>query len=331
MANYIIRRILLAILTTFFITIASFAIISLPPGDFVDAYVAAVRDEGSVITEADQAALRQLYGLDKPLYVQYVRWMRLVFQGSFGFSLEHLKPVREVIGDRLGLTVIVSLGSVLLTWAVALPVGIYSAMRQYSIGDYAFTFFGFLGIAVPNFLLALVIMYLGFSLFDLDVGGLFSIEHASSPWSWERVKDLLAHLPVPVFVIGMAGTGASIRIMRANLLDELRKPYVVTARAKGMPEARLVLKYPVRVALNPFASTVGYLLPSVFSGAVIVAVVLSLPTLGPILLKALVNQDMFLGGSIILMISVLTVIGTLLSDLLLLWIDPRIRVAGRDA
>lgn len=331
MANYILRRVLLAILTTFFVTIASFVIISLPAGDFVDAYMAAARDQGAALTEADAEALRRLYGFDKPLYVQYIRWMRLVFQGSFGFSLEHLKPVREVIGDRLGLTVIVSLGSVLLTWAVALPIGIYSAMRQYSVGDYAFTFFGFLGIAIPNFLLALVIMYLGFALFDLDVGGLFSIEHAASSWSWERVKDLLAHLPVPVFVIGMAGTGATIRIMRANLLDELRKPYVVTARAKGMSEKRMVLKYPVRVALNPFASTIGYLLPSVFSGAVIVAVVLSLPTLGPILLKALVNQDMFLGGSIILMISVLTVIGTLLSDLLLLWIDPRIRVAGRGA
>jgi len=235
------------------------------------------------------------------------------------------KSVTDVIGDRLAMTMVLSLGAIILTWAIALPIGIYSAMRQYSVGDYIFTFIGFIGLGVPSFLLALVLMYFGFTLFDSDIGGLFPPEYQLEPWSWGKVKDLLYHLPLPAIIIGLSGTAELIRVMRANLLDELRKPYVITARAAGMSERSLVIKYPVRVALNPFASTVGYLLPYILSGSVIVSVVLGLPTLGPLLLGSLVAQDMFLAGTIVMMLGALTVIGTFLSDLLLMWIDPRIR------
>jgi peptide/nickel transport system permease protein len=237
--------------------------------------------------------------------------------------------VSEVIGDRLWMTMVVSVAAVLLTWLLALPIGIYSAVRQYSVGDYLATFLGFIGLAVPSFMLALVLMYFGFTLFGWNIGGLFSDEFVEAPWSWARVWDLAKHLPLPALILGFAGTAQLIRIMRANLLDELRRPYVVTARARGLPEHRVILKYPVRVALNPFASTVGYLLPYVVSGSIIVSLVLSLPTVGPLLLKALVAQDMFLAGTIVLLLGVLTVIGTFLSDLLLLWIDPRIRLEGK--
>jgi peptide/nickel transport system permease protein len=259
------------------------------------------------------------------MYVQYLKWMSGIFQGDFGTSMMWRKSVLDVIGDRLAMTMVLSLGAIILTWAVALPIGIYSAVRQYSIGDYVFTFIGFIGLGVPSFLLALVLMYFGFTLFDSDIGGLFSPEYQLEPWSWGKVKDLLYHLPLPAIIIGLSGTAELIRVMRANLLDELRKPYVITARAAGMSEPSLVLKYPVRVALNPFASTIGYLLPYILSGSVIVSVVLSLPTLGPLLLGSLLAQDMFLAGTIVLMLGSLTVLGTFLSDLLLMWIDPRIR------
>jgi peptide/nickel transport system permease protein len=244
-------------------------------------------------------------------------------------AMEWGRPVTEVIGDRLALTMVVAIASVILTWALALPIGIYSAMRQYSIGDYVFTFIGFIGLAVPGFLLALLVLYFGFTLFDANIGGLFSPQYLDAPWSWDKFKDLLGHLPIPAIILGLAGTGQAVRIMRANLLDELRKPYVVTARAKGLSETRAILKYPVRVALNPFASTIGYTLPYVVSGSIIVSLVLSLPTVGPLLLKALIAQDMFLAGTIVLLLGTLTVIGTFLSDLLLMWIDPRIRLEGR--
>jgi len=240
--------------------------------------------------------------------------------------MEWRKPVMDVIGDRLLLTVVVSLAAVLFTWVVALPIGIYSAVRQYSIGDYIATFLGFVGLAVPSFLLALVLMYVGFKYFSMNVGGLFSDNFIDAPWSWARGWDLLGHLPLPALILGLGGTAQLIRIVRANLLDELRKPYVVTARAKGLSEFRLILKYPVRLALNPFVSTIGYVFPYIVSGSIIVSLVLSLPTVGPILVKALLAQDMFLAGTIILMLGVMTVIGTLLSDLLLMWIDPRIRL-----
>jgi peptide/nickel transport system permease protein len=245
-------------------------------------------------------------------------------------SMEWRRPVAEVIGDRLVLTMVVSFAALLLTWVLALPIGIYSAVRQYSLGDYLFTFVGFIGLAIPSFLLALVILYLGFVLFDANVGGLFASEYQDAPWTLAKVWDLLKHLPIPALILGLAGTAQQIRIMRANLLDELRKPYVVTARAKGVAEAKVILKYPVRVALNPFASTVGYLFPYIVSGSIIVSLVLSLPTVGPLLLKALIAQDMFLAGTIVLMLGVMTVIGTLISDIVLVVIDPRIRLGDSD-
>jgi peptide/nickel transport system permease protein len=263
------------------------------------------------------------------VYIQYIRWMRLVVQGKFGMALEWGRPVSEVIGDRLWLTMVVSIAAIVLTWVLALPIGIYSAVRQYSVGDYIATFIGFIGLAVPSFMLALVLMYVGFKFFNMNVGGLFSDELAQAPWSWAKVWDLIKHLPLPAVILALAGTAQLIRIMRANLLDELRKPYVVSARARGLSERRVILKYPVRVALNPFASTVGYLLPYVVSGSIIVSLVLSLPTVGPLLLRALIAQDMFLAGTIVLLLGVMTVVGTFISDLLLMWIDPRIRLEGR--
>ena len=329
MANYIVRRILIAMLTVWFVTIVSFVIIQLPPGDFITTYIIQLEELGSNVGEETAEHLREIYGLDQPAYVQYWKWIRNVVQGKFGFSIDHQRPVGDVVGDRLGMTMVISLTAILLTWVVALPIGIYSAVRQYSIADYIFTVIGFIGVATPSFLLALVVMYLGFRWFNSDIGGLFSQEYANAPWGWAKVVDLLKHLPVPVLILGLSGTASTIRVMRANLLDELHKPYVITARAKGLAERRVVLKYPVRVALNPFASTVGYLLPYVVSGSIIISLVLSLPTVGPILLNSLQNEDMFLAGTIVLLLSVATVVGTFLSDLLLLWIDPRIRVEGR--
>lgn len=326
MIAYLARRLVLALVTIVAITVVTFVILQLPPGDFVDAYVAQASAMGTSISQAEAEAMRQAYGLDQPLIIQYFRWVSLMAQGQFGLSFEYGRPVSEVIGDRLWLTILLSVGAIVITWGLALPIGIYSAVRQYSAGDYVFTLIGFFGLAVPNFLLALIVMYFGFRLFNLNVGGLFSAEYQIAPWSWAKVGDLAAHLPVPMLILSLAGTAQLIRIMRANLLDELRRPYVVTARARGLSERRVILKYPVRAALNPFASTIGYLLPFVVSGSVIISVVMSLPTVGPLLLRSLISQDMLLGSTIILLLGVLTVLGTLLSDLLLMWIDPRIRL-----
>jgi len=329
MLAYLVRRLILAVLTIWAVSVLSFVIIQLPPGDYITSYIAQMSGGGGFVSEQEAEALREQYGLNRPLWVQYLRWMVLVLQGNFGIALEWGRPVSEVIGDRLWLTMVVSVAAVLLSWGLALPIGIYSAVRQYSVGDYVATLVGFIGLAVPSFMLALVLMYFGFTLFNLNIGGLFSDEFAEAPWSLAKAWDLAKHLPVPAFILGLAGTAQLIRIMRANLLDELRRPYVVTARARGLAEHRVILKYPVRVALNPFASTVGYLLPYVVSGSIVVSLVLSLPTVGPLLLRALVAQDMFLAGTIVLLLGVMTVIGTFLSDLLLMWIDPRIRLEGR--
>jgi peptide/nickel transport system permease protein len=326
MLAYIGRRALLAVFTVWAISMLAFAIIQLPPGDYVSSYIAQMAAMGSVVSDEEAQTLRIQYGLGQPIYVQYWKWMKQIAEGNFGFSMEWRRPVTEVIGERLWLTVIVAVAALILTWVLALPIGIYSAVRQYSLGDYAATFIGFIGLAVPNFLLALVILYFGFTLFNANIGGLFSPELQDAPWSWARVWDLLKHLPVPALILGLAGTAQQIRIMRANLLDELRKPYVVTARSKGLPETRVIVKYPVRMALNPFASTIGYTLPYIVSGSIIVSLVLGLPTVGPLLLKALISQDMFLAGTIVLLLGVMTVIGTLISDILLVWIDPRIRL-----
>jgi peptide/nickel transport system permease protein len=329
MVSYILRRLGLAAITVVAITLVTFAILHLPPVDFVTAYAAQAAASGSSISAAEADAMRLAYGLNEPLWVQYWKWLAMVATGNFGRSFEYGRPVTEVIGDRLWLTVLLSLGAVVVTWGLALPIGIYSAVRQYSIGDYIFTFLGFIGLAVPNFMLALIIMYFGLRWFGVSVGGLFSADQQLLPWSWAKVGDLVNHLPVPVLILTLAGTAQLVRIMRANLLDELRRPYVVTARARGLAERRVIMKYPVRAALNPFASTIGYLLPFMVSGSVIISVVLSLPTVGPLLLRSLLSQDMLLASTIILLLGVMTVIGTLISDLLLAWIDPRIRFGSK--
>ncbi len=330
MVSYVIRRAFMAILTTFAISILSYVIIQLPPGDYVTSYIASMSASGSAVSEGEAEALRQQLGLDQPIYIQYLRWLTLILQGNFGMAMDWGRPVADVIGDRLWLTIVISGAAIIFTWALALPIGIYSAVKRYSIADYIFTFVGFLGLAVPGFMLALIVMYVGFAYFGANVGGLFSAEYMEAGWSWAKVWDLIKHLPIPAVVLGVSGTAQMIRIMRSNLLDELRKPYVMTARARGLTEGRVIMKYPVRVALNPFVSTIGYLLPYVVSGSLIVSLVLSLPTVGPLLLKALIAQDMFLAGTIILLLGVMTVIGTFISDLLLMWVDPRIRLGGRN-
>ena len=329
MIAFAVRRLGLAMLTIWAISVISFGIIQLPPGDYVTAYVAQLMSTGTQVTDEEAANLREQYGLDSPFPVQYMKWMQQIFKGNFGLSMEYQRPVMDVIGDRLFLTAALAFASVIFTWILAIPIGIYSAVKQYSVGDYVFTFVGFIGLAVPNFLLALVLLYLGFVFFNANIGGLFSPEYADAPYSVAKVIDLLNHLWLPSIVLAVAGTAQLIRVLRANLLDELRKPYVVTARAKGLSEWRVILKYPVRVALNPLISTIGYLLPLLVSGSIIISVVMSLPTVGPMLLRALLAQDMFLAGTIIMMIGIMTVIGTFISDLLLAWIDPRIRLEAQ--
>ena len=328
MSRYIARRLILGLFTLWAISVLTFAIIQLPPGDFVTTYIAKVGESGGDASAAAVERLRAAYGLDQPVSVQYLKWINQVVHGNLGTSLSLRRPVTDVIGDRIVLTAVVSLAAIVLTWVLALPIGIYSAVRRYSAGDYVLTFLGFLGLAIPNFLLALALMYFAFSVLGLSVGGLFSPQYETAAWSMAKVLDLLKHLAIPAVVLGASGTAEVIRVMRANLLDELRKPYVVTARAKGLPEWRLIVKYPVRVAMNPMASEIGFLFPHVVSGGTIVAVVLSLPTVGPVLLAALQAQDMFLAGAIILLVGVLTVVGMLVSDLIVMLLDPRIRHAG---
>lgn len=325
MLRYLINRTLMAIVTIAAISMLSFAIIQLPRGDYINSYVAQQTASGTEISRQEAENLREQYGLDKPAWVQYLRWLGKMMHGDFGMSLEWQRSVSSVIGERLLMTVILTLAAVIFTWVIALPIGIYSAVRQYSLLDYLFTLIGFLGLAIPSFLLALILMYIGFKYFNADIGGLFSAEYVNAPWSSARVWDLMKHLPLPAVILAMSGTAEVIRVMRANLLDELRKPYVTAARAKGLTEWQVITRHPVRVALNPFVSTIGYLLPYIVSGSVIVSLVLSLPTVGPLLLRSLLAQDMFLAGTIVLLLGVLTVIGTFISDVLLMWIDPRIR------
>jgi len=316
--------------TIVLISFISFSIIQLPPGDYLTSYIAALGETGETVDDAQAAALRARYNLDQPFMVQYWRWLTGMLQGDMGMSFEWNRPVTELIGERLFLTTVISIATLLMTWALAIPIGIYSAVKQYSLPDYCFTFLGFIGLATPNFLLALVFMYIGYSVFGVSAGGLFSPEYQSAAWSFGKFVDLLGHLWIPVVVIGTSGTAGLIRVMRANLLDELRKQYVMTARAKGVRYWKLLMRYPVRVALNPLVSTVGWVLPGIVSGATITSVVLGLPTTGPLLLRALMNQDMYLAGSMVMMLSVLTLIGTLISDILLLWLDPRIRYGEGD-
>ncbi|MBN1902714.1 ABC transporter permease [Candidatus Sumerlaeota bacterium] len=330
MLKLIGKRLLLMIPTLLLISMISFAIIQLPPGDYLTSYITALSETGETVSEEQVEALRLRYSLDKPPHVQYLHWMGRLIKGDMGMSFEWNRPVTELIGERILLTTIISIVTLLFTWSIAIPIGIYSAVKQYSWQDYLFTFLGFIGLATPGFLLALVFMYIGYAVFGTSVGGLFSPLYQNAPWSMAKIMDLFAHLWIPVIVIGLSGTAGMIRVMRGNLLDELRKQYVITARAKGVPRIRMLLKYPVRVALNPMVSTIGWLLPGIVSGSTIVSVVLGLPTTGPLLLRSLMNQDMYLAGSMVMLLSALTVIGTLISDILLLWIDPRIRYGARE-
>ena len=325
MLGYFTRRILYALLAVWAVSVISFMIITLPPGDYVSSYIATLTLQGNIVLQDEADNLREFYGLNRPLYVQYLKWMNQIVTGNLGFSFEFGLPVTDVIAERLYLTILLALTKVIFIWVIAIPIGILSAVKQYSMWDHTFTFFGFIGLAVPDFLIALILMYLAFIFFDFSIGGLFSPEFVTAPWSLPRIIDLLKHMIIPVVILGTAGTASLIRITRANLLDELRKPYVVTARAKGLSEWKLILKYPVKIALNPAVSLTAYILPFLVSGSIVVSVVLGLPTVGPILLKSLVAQDMYLAGSIILLIGWMTVVGTFISDLLLAWVDPRVR------
>jgi peptide/nickel transport system permease protein len=326
MILYIVQRLALLPLLMLIYSFVIFAIIQAPPGDFLSAYVATLASSGSSISADQIAALRHQYGLDQPFVVQYFLWMQNLFHGDFGLSLEYQRPNADLIGEQIGLTIALALFSFVLTWAISVPAGIYSATHPRSLGDHVLTVVNYVGVATPNFMLALILMWVAFAYFDISVTGLYSPEFVDAKWSVARVWDLLGHIWLPALVLGIAGTARLSRIMRANLLDELNKPYVVTARAKGMKEWRLVLRYPVRLAFNPLVSTIGWYLPALFSGSLIVATVMNLPNIGPLLLRALINQDMYLAGGILLIYSFLTIVGTLLSDVLLALIDPRIRV-----
>jgi len=325
MLAYFTRRFIYMLIILMIVSIVAFIIIQLPPGDYLTSYILQLKAQGTEVSEADIAALKKRYGLDLPIYLQYFKWMKGLFHGDLGRSLQYNKPVSELIGERLALTTVISLFTLIFTYVVAIPIGIYSATHQYSVGDYVFTTVGFAGLAIPNFLFALVLMFLFHRYFGLSIGGLFSPEYQLAGWGIGKFLDMLKHLPIPIIVIGTAGTAGLIRVMRGCLLDELKKQYVVTARAKGVAERTLLFKYPVRVAINPIISTIGWTLPGIVSGETITAIVLDLPTTGPLLYGALMNQDMYLAGSFVMFLTFLTVIGTFISDILLVWIDPRIR------
>lgn len=316
--------------TLLIISMLVFVIIQLPPGDYLESYIAELQSQGESVNEEKIQYLRKEYGLDRSMPEQYWTWLTGMLQGNFGYSFEYDLPVNEVVGDRLVLTVLISVVTIIFTWLIAFPIGIYSATHQYSWGDYGLSFLGFIGLATPNFLLALVMLYLANVYFGTSIGGLMAPEYIDAPWSWAKVKDILAHLWIPVVVIGTSGTAGMIRRLRANLLDELQKQYVTTGRAKGLPPGKLMRKYPLRIAMNFFVADVGNLLPQVISGAEIVAVVMSLPTTGPMLLDALQSQDMYLAGSFLMFLAVLTVVGVLVSDLALAALDPRVRLQGAD-
>jgi peptide/nickel transport system permease protein len=326
MAQYILKRILYMIPTLFAISVVAFIIINLPPGDYVDSLIAQARYDGDIISDEEAVGIRELYGLNKPLYQQYLTWISdIILHGDFGTSFSWSLPVSTLIWERLALTLTLSISSLLFIWVVAIPIGVYSAVRQYSVGDYIATFLGFIGLAIPNFLLALILMYISFKYLGQSVGGLFSPEYINAPWDFAKFLDMLSHIWIPMIVLGTAGTAGLIRTLRANFLDELHRPYVTTARTKGLPEVWLLIKYPLRHALNPFVSSLNTVFVNLVSGATIVSIVLSLQTTGPLLFDALLSQDMFLAGSAILLLSVMAVFGTLLSDVLLAWLDPRIR------
>ncbi len=328
MIRYIVQRLLLLPVLMLVYSFIIFVIIQAPPGDFLTSYVATLASSGSSISPEQIQALRHEYGLDQPFIVQYLLWLQNIMVGNLGLSLEYQRPNADLIGEQLALTMALALMSFVLTWAIAIPAGIYSATHPRSVIDHILTVINYIGVATPNFMLALILMWLAFAYFDVSLTGLFSPEYADAPWSFARVGDLLKHLWLPALVLAIAGTARLTRIMRANLLDELNKPYVMTARAKGMAEWRVVLRYPVRLAFNPLVSTIGWYLPALFSGSLIVATVMNLPNIGPLLLRSLINQDMYLAGGILLIYSFLTIVGTLLSDILLAALDPRIKMGS---
>ena len=325
MLAYIGRRLGFMLVLLVLLSVVSFILIQLPPGDYLTTLVARRQLAGGEMTQAEKDALQQMYGLGLPLHRQYLKWAGNLLRGDLGRSFQWNRPVSALVAERLPLTLLISAAALLFTYLVAIPIGIYSATHQYSFGDYTFTVVGFVGLAIPPFLLALILMFLFFKAFDMSTVGLFSPEYMDAPWSWAKFLDLLKHLPIPIVINGVAGTAALIRVMRATLLDELQKQYVITARTKGLAERTVLFKYPVRMAINPIVSTVGWLLPTIVSGETITAIVLSLPTVGPLLYEALLWQDMFLAGSLVMVLGMLVVIGTFLSDLLLVKVDPRIR------
>ncbi|MFP4015686.1 MAG: ABC transporter permease [Halanaerobiales bacterium] len=324
MSAYIMRRLIYMIPTILVISLIAFIVIQLPPGDYLTSYIVQLESQGAQVTEEQVQSLQRRYGLGQPYYMQYLKWVGGIFRGDFGMSWNWNQPVLDLISERLPFTLVISISTLLFVYVVAIPIGVYSAVKQYSIGDYIFTTFGFLGLSIPNFLLALVLMFIFFKYFGVSIGGLFSAEYRDAAWSVGKFLDLLNHLWIPIIVVGTAGTAGMIRVMRAVLLDELGKDYVNTARAKGVKESVVIFKHAVRIAVNPLISQAAFQLPQIISGAAITSIVLGLPTTGPLLLEALQTQDMFLAGSFIFLLSVLTVIGTFLSDLLLAWVDPRI-------
>lgn len=330
MLRYILWRIITMIPTLLIISALVFTIIELPPGDYFESHVSELRAMGETADLAEIELLKERYGFDKPMVVRYFHWLGGMLVGDFGYSFEYRLPVNEVVGDRIWLTIVVSVVTIAFTWLIAFPIGIYSATHQYSWGDYGLTFVGMIGIAVPNFILALVMMYLANIWFGTSIGHLMDLKYLNQPMSWEKFKSILEHLWIPVLIIGTAGTAAMVRRLRANLLDELKKQYVVTARSKGLHPTRVLLKYPLRMSLNFFISDIGSILPAVISGAEVTAIVLSLETTGPMLIQALQSQDMYLAGSFLMFLAFLTVIGVLVSDIALAILDPRIRFgAGR--
>jgi len=328
MPRFIARRLLIMIPTLFVISVITFLIIQLPPGDFLTSYVAELSSEGDTVNQDQIEALRVRYGLGQPFEVQYWRWISGIFRGDFGRSLSWQRTVSSLLAERLPWSMTIALSSFVLVWAIGLPIGVFSATHKYSLADYIVTFVGFIGVATPDFLIALVALWIYFSATGDAIVGLFSAKFAGAPWSFAKLLDLLKHLWIPALITGTSGTAGLIRVVRANLLDELDKPYVTVARAKGLSERHILYKYPFRIAMNPAVSTIGWVLPQLVSGELLVSIVLGLPTVAPILVTALLSQDMFLAGSIIMIMSTLTVVGTLLSDLLLAWVDPRIRSAG---
>jgi peptide/nickel transport system permease protein len=328
MVGFILRRFVLLVPLMFVITIVTFVLIQLPPGDYLTTYINQLEASGTQISDAEIENLKRLYGLDQPMYIQYFKWMRSVFEGKFGWSFQWQRPVSEVVMERLPMTLLISFTSLLVVWVLAIPIAIVSATNQYSAFDYLSTFLGFVGLAMPTFMLALVLGWILYKTTGLIITGLFSNEYINAPWSWAKLQDLLSNIWFPILIVGLSGTAGLIRTLRATMLDELRKPYVTTARAKGLSERKLLVKYPIRIAMNPVFSTIGWVLPGLINGGVIVGIVLNLKTVGPLLLQATLNQDMYLAGSVLLILSVLTVIGTFISDILLAWLDPRIRYAG---